>query len=240
MSPWKSSKTKLEAVQAFRFGDQKHDRKYAPQPEPEDPPEQAFHPVQSGQGENSAYYGPYGPWVPQPPVPYAPGYYPTPTPHPQYPGYTGPHQPPQAPPHGLGIQQQYVYQPQGYGNQQQPSSPPQGQAPFSPVNANPNAYQNNQPYNYSNYGQLPALSASPEAGVQSSPPTHSSPEPPQQAHTRGPQRSLSYDDPYDPYEEQFALTQRMQTEPPQVAPHDCNEYGLAAIGKCTRCGYTPY
>ncbi|KAI0572583.1 hypothetical protein Ptr902_10634 [Pyrenophora tritici-repentis] len=206
MRPWKSSKAKLEAVHAFRFGDQKHDGKYTPKPEPPDPPANAFPPV-PGQGESSGYYGPngpYGPWVPQSPVPNAPGYYTNPTPYPQYPGYMMPHQPTQAPPHGLA----------------------QGQAPFPPTNANQNAYQNSQPYSYNTHGQTPAPSTSPEAGVQLSPPAHSSPSPPQQAHTRGPQRSLTYDNPYEPYEEPFAPPQRIQTEPPQMAPHDCRDYGF--------------
>ncbi|KAA8616608.1 hypothetical protein PtrSN002B_006905 [Pyrenophora tritici-repentis] len=173
MRPWKSSKAKLEAVHAFRFGDQKHDGKYTPKPEPPDPPANAFPPV-PGQGESSGYYGPNGP----------------------------------------------------YGPWHQPSSPAQGQAPFPPTNANQNAYQNSQPYSYNTHGQTPAPSTSPEAGVQLSPPAHSSPSPPQQAHTRGPQRSLTYDNPYEPYEEPFAPPQRIQTEPPQMAPHDCRDYGF--------------
>jgi len=225
MSPWKSSKTKLEAVHAFRFADQKHDRKYAPQVEPEDPPEQAFAPVRPGEGQNSSYYGG---WDPQPPMS-ARGYYANPTPGPQYPGY---HQSPQAQAQGLGIQQQYGYpqqgyesQQQGYSSPQQPSSPPQGQSFFTPLNADRSSYQNNQSYNYNNnYGPPTVLNASPEGGFQSSPPTHNSPEPPQQAHTRLPQRSLTFE---KPYEQPFAPPQRMQTEPPQVALHDCNDHGLA-------------
>jgi len=235
MSPWRSSKTKLEAVQAFRHADQRHDSRYAPQAEPEDPPDRAFAPVRPGEGQNSSYYGG---WQPQPPMS-AQGYYANPTPALPYPGY---HQSPQAPTQSLGTQQQYgspqqgyESQQQGYSNPQQPSSPPQGQASFAPLNADGSSYQSNQGYhNNSNYEPPPALIASPEAGFQSSPPTHSSPEPPQQAHTRLPQRSLTYD---NPYEQPFAPPQRIQTEPPQVAPHNCYEHGLGILGKCTRCGY---